>query len=76
MEKFKKHNLFGALFVSPNPARRECQQTIGSHSAQFALAWTNKNHDEFHVEPCHFQCFLQYAAGDGFIKFLMDTILM
>ena len=58
VEKLKKRNLFGALFVSLNPAILQCQQMLGSHSVQFALAWANKNHNKFHVQPCHFHCFL------------------
>ena len=30
-----------------------------SRSAQFGSAWAgNKNQNKFHVQPCHFHCFL------------------
>ena len=34
-------------------------RVLPSRSAQFGLAWAgNKNQDKFHVQPCHFHCFL------------------
>ena len=46
------------LFMPWNQQGRR-QQLLLNRSAQFDSAWAgNKNQNKFHVQPCHFHCFI------------------